>query len=177
MEHSPVAPRFYTDFDGVFGAGYASLLWLSAASGDVIDAHGNRTQITWAPDLVTAIDQLRAEYGVELVWLTSWCEDDDIGLRVVPVLHGLRDGRTLRHTVDDGSGEWKLRAILADQAASPSPFIWADDVEARAHGEELLDAGSHLLLAPDTSMGLGPRHLTRMREWLAVNAAGAGRRA
>lgn len=177
MEHSPDAPRFYTDFDGVFGAGYASLLWPSSTTDDVVDAQGNRTQITWAPDLVTVIDQLRAEYGVELVWLTSWCEDDDIGLRVVPVLRGLRGGRTLPHTVEDGSGEWKLRAILADQAASPSPFIWADDVEVAAHGKELLGAGPHLLVAPNTSMGLGPRHVARMREWLAANTAGAECRA
>ena len=177
MEHSPVGPRLYTDFDGVFGAGYAGLLWLSSTTGDVIDAHGNRTQITWAPDLVTAIDELRAEYGVELVWVTSWCEDDDIGLRVVPVLHGIRGGRTLPHTVEDGSGEWKLRAILADQAASPAPFIWADDVEVEAHGKGLLGTGSHLLLSPNTSMGLGPWHVARMREWLAANAAGAECRA
>jgi hypothetical protein len=165
-------PRFYADFDGVFGALYADRVWPFVERSDVIIDGGHRIPVVWAPGLVRAVDGLCAEFGLEIVWVTSWCEDDAIRRQFVPMINGLRSARALPYSPEDGSGEWKLRAIIRDQERSPSPFIWADDVEVAVHGSSLPVGVPQLLVAPRTSFGLGPAHVALMRDWLVENTAG-----
>ncbi|KQO98116.1 HAD domain-containing protein [Leifsonia sp. Leaf264] len=169
-------PRLYLDFDGCINAPLAFALWDEKAV-----AYAGTTQavfkIQWAPDMVRALDKIITEFDVELVWVTTWCEDDSILTGVVPNLNanedlpGISSGRVMPY-VDggwDGAGWWKRDGIIADQVASPAPFIWVDDFEVAPHGPFVLQAVGttpSLLVEPQFDFGLKPAHLTQIREFL-----------
>lgn len=143
--------------------------------------------VAWAPALVLALDRLRADHALDLVFVTTWNDVDGAREELVPVLHGLGGARILPPTPGprkpgETKGWWKAERILQDQTASPSPFIWVDDKEVPLHGDTVQSetAGTtSLAIAPDGLIGLTVDHLATMTAWLkalAATHAGAGTR-
>lgn len=145
----------------------ASILFENESGGDeTYDVH-------WAPRLITALDSLLMEFGVELVWLTNWNERDAARQLLVPEFHGLVGGRTLDTAVapltpDGHHGLWKSERIEEDQNI-PAPFMWIDDVAVNGHGEKVLEATQgtpSLLIPPSPSVGITVEDVADMRTWL-----------
>lgn len=167
--------RLYLDVDECLNADRPDPAWGGATHGDVFVNHGggyrSKFKFTWAPALIVALDALRTDFDVELVWLSSWCEDLLVTQKLAPMFDGLRDGRVLNYRPDDGSGLWKPEALLADQKHDPGPFIWVDDVEVDAHGAAVRDAtvGTPcLLLAPKVGVGLTVNDVETIRAFAAA---------
>ncbi|TFD08735.1 hypothetical protein E3T35_15075 [Cryobacterium sp. TMT1-2-2] len=140
------------------------------------DGHASTRNVHWAPRLITALDSLLMQYGVELVWLTSWNELDATRQLLVPKLHGLSGGRMLDVTTppknpgqtDGETGLWKSQRIEEDQSV-PAPFIWIDDADVQLHGDKVLSATHEtpsLLIPPRSEVGLTVDDIARMRTWL-----------
>lgn len=102
--------------------------------------------VPWAPSLIIALDQLRDEFGLRLVWTTSWLSGfprDGINI-LTEEIDGLRGGiQPEWPDIDDDADDDeeldedepprpgthpKLEIVLADQVAvGGMPFIWIDD--------------------------------------------------
>ena len=139
------------------------------------DGHAATRDVHWAPRLITALDSLLMQYGVELVWLTSWNEFDATRQLLVPELHGLAGGRMLDVTTppkrpgqtDGETGLWKSERIEEDQNV-PAPFIWIDDADVQLHGERVRNATLEtpsLLIPPRSEVGITVDDIARMRVW------------
>ncbi|GAB3794992.1 hypothetical protein GCM10028798_02980 [Humibacter antri] len=102
--------------------------------------------VPWSPSLVVALDQLRAEFNLRLVWNTSWLSQfpfDGIrilthemnGLRggIEPEWHPIDDANDAEHAAAESIGaplndHPKLRLVRADQETiGGMPYIWVDD--------------------------------------------------
>lgn len=102
--------------------------------------------VPWSPSLIAALDQLRAEFNLRLVWNTSWLSQFPFdGIRVLteemdglrggiePEWHRYEDANEVDLGVLEGAGtpshnHPKLRLVRADQeAVGGMPFIWIDD--------------------------------------------------
>lgn len=71
--------------------------------------------------------------GLELVWLTTWEDSILTAVQTSRALKHLEGGRVLRRDYNelfDHHGlaiAWKIEALVRDQLASPTPFVWVDD--------------------------------------------------
>ncbi|MEC5149922.1 HAD domain-containing protein [Cryobacterium sp. GrIS_2_6] len=170
--------RLYLDVDGVVNATNARLIWGDEESASVtlhsVVGPDKVFTVVWAPALIAALDDLRADFDLDLVWLSTWNEGHSVLTGLVPAFGGLERGRILPYHPEEkvhgeASGWWKARSILDDQAAAPAPFIWIDDVEIELHGYRMLNAptGMSVLMIPTNTMaGLTPDDVTKMRSWL-----------
>lgn len=155
--------RLYLDVDGVLNA--ENPAWTRRTSGIATSYHdgmGTKYRLIWSPDLIAALDRIRIEHHMELVWLTTWLEHDSTrGLP--PVFRGLEGGRPLQFPDrEDGryiSWLWKADALERDQRTHGAlPFIWADDEngEWTAFFDPETLATPHLILSPHYRVGLTP---------------------
>ncbi|WP_158253365.1 HAD domain-containing protein [Cryobacterium sp. N19] len=176
---SAIRPRLYLDVDGclcpfrnpdpAWGAVKRTEVTLNYGGGMAA-----KYKLIWAPPLIVALEALREEFGLELVWLTTWNELDAARDKLVPRFQGLAGGRVLEFTPGplkpgEARGYWKAQRLLEDQASDPGPFIWIDDAEVELHGWKVLAAtvGTPSLLIPPNSMvGLRVDEVERMRVWL-----------
>lgn len=170
-------PRLYLDIDGVINGWGAGLRWPETREAAVPFAGGEVSFVlVWAPALIEGLEALRRDFDLEIVFLTTWNEEDSARRNVAAAVGGLAGARMLPLTPEalapyNDSGWWKAQQLLADQKTSPSPYIWADDVEVGEHGDAVrLDhyGNPHpfLHLQPVTYFGLTPEHLVQMREFL-----------
>lgn len=92
----------------------------------------NPSKITYSPSVVTFIDRLRRQYGLELVWSTTWNLNNTV-LLLPELLGGLAGGRVLPIKLNEAATskkewtQWKAEAIVEDQRLNPRPFVWLDD--------------------------------------------------
>jgi predicted AlkP superfamily phosphohydrolase/phosphomutase len=124
----------YLDFDGVFNA--KEPLHDAVKKFTIkVDGSSNfraENHITFSPTVVSSIEQLRHKYHAELVWLTTWNENNTV-LRLAEHLGGLDHGRVLpaklhtKQVAKKAWTQWKAEAILTDQRKNPRPFVWVDD--------------------------------------------------
>ena len=174
-----IQSRLYLDIDGVLCSSSApDPAWGTVEGTSVrVDYGGGMCatyNVIWAPALVDALELLQEQFELELVWLTTWNEMDAARTLLVPRLGGLADGRMSPLTPGplkpgEVCGWRKAERLLQDQAANPSPFIWADDAEVPAHGATVQNATSvtsSLLIAPPTTVRLTLDVVTTMRVWL-----------
>lgn len=170
--------RMYFDFDGVFNAPeppYADVEKFSVeVNGSAHLAPVNN--ITYSPSVVNRIERLRANFNVELVWLSSWNDENHI-LAVAPFMAGLHEGRVidaaLNHAADNSHDWtfWKAEAILADQLADPCPFVWVDDNAPRYHGLRItsdLENISKKIIVPDSKTGLTISDLDEIESFIKL---------
>ena len=171
-------PRLYLAVDGCLcpksepdpGWGDVATASISIVTGPGPDA---TYDVHWAPRLITALDSLLMEFGVELVWLSNWNKLDATRQLLVPELHGLVGGRTL-----DAAGAplapgeakelWKSERIEEDQGI-PAPFMWIDDAAVQTQGDRVLEATQgtpSLLIPPSTTVGITVDDIAHMRTWL-----------
>jgi len=134
------------------------------------------TFIVYSPNVVETLERLREQYKMELVWLTTWNENNTV-LRLAEHLKGLDHGRVLPanlHTAKVGKREWtqwKAEAILEDQKASERPFIWVDDNAHKYWGEAVNEGteASSLFVTPNSTWGLTKNNLDKMEQFLSQN--------
>lgn len=162
--HEP-SKYLFIDFDGVVNA-----LSRQAASESWEDIRQDRLlgyPIHYAPELVQGIEQMAAE-GVNVVWLTTWCEESvgfaKLGFDAHPYL-----GEQARIT--HGRTWWKwdeLQKFLADKA-SDTLIGWCDDdmFEVATYDpslREFLEGPSVLGICPFSRFGLTPEHVEQLRD-------------
>lgn len=111
-----------------------------------------------APWVLDAAAQLAERF--DIIWATSWEDSANGELRDLfgwderpwlPILAGLRDGRSRLEVVRDAIGE-------------ETPIVWCDDqgVTAAARAWGAIRPGPSLLIRPLSDHGLGPRHIARI---------------
>ena len=145
-------PRLYLDVDGVIIAEAspfetASLLYLSEK---------------YAPEIIRRLGNT----CMDLVWLTT---RENQAIELAESVDGLRGGRVLSLDRSSRSSPvtWKLRALLSDQAGSPSPFVWVDDhitPEARREVAERLSVPK-LVVQTDGNTGLNEPQLASIEQF------------
>lgn len=156
--------RMYLDFDGVFNAPEPPYNDTKTFTVNVKDSAHLRevSTITYSPQVVQHIENIRTQYDVELVWLTSWNDDNHI-LSVAPYMAGLDKGRViqanLNHAADNSHDWtiWKAEAILMDQTHHPTPFVWVDDNAPKYHGLRItneLKQTTQKIITPNSKTGL-----------------------
>lgn len=150
--------RAYLDFDGVFNVDKSPFGDDVRTSYAVKVGRGltENFSIVYSPTAMTSVMDLLAKHNVEVVFVSSWCDNLHI-LRVMDKLGYFPNARVL-HGVTNASGKtrrdrnnWKYDAILADLKGDAVPFVWVDDeavpVFKKAMRATLPDADK-LLLAP-----------------------------
>lgn len=167
-------PRLFLDIDGVINA--PNPPWPSTTTFTISDHRGSgyvvNYPITVAPAMVAEIDQLRADFDLELVILSTWLENRAIITDLTTALGALRGGRLLTVPRPKLSGwrppTWKRDALLGDLDREPGPFIWVDDQDVPVHGafvKGALEVPS-LLLASEPEHGITPGDVVAMRLFL-----------
>ena len=156
--------RLYLDFDGVLNAKDPQHALIKVFS---IPIEGSRNlapvnHITFSPTVVEVIDYFRTFYNVELVWLSTWNDRNDV-LKLSSFLKGVEGGRVIEANLNQSAKnkkewtQWKADAIIADQKTDPKRFIWVDDNAHRFHGDTVVLEASHvesLLVTPESLWGL-----------------------
>lgn len=169
--------RLYLDVDGVLNA-YPQTPghFTEATVTQTIEGYQTSMALHFDIDTLEEVQQLRVDFDLELVWLTTWLEDRSI-LRFVDTIGTLPHGRLLEIPRRMFNGHlpqrWKIDALIADMAANPVPFIWCDDDEVPTFGGEAaaLFGVPSLTIAPNFRTGLQPRDLARMRAFLELMGA------
>ena len=168
-------PRLFIDIDGVVNAPRPP--WPSTTTFTIRDHRGagyviNYT-ITVATAMVAEIDQLRADFDLELVIVSTWLENSAMIYDLAKALGALHRPRLLaippRKLGGYRSSLWKREAVLEDLSQNPpSAFVWIDDDETPVHGDfvrQAVDLPS-LMIGPDPEHGLTPGDLVAMRKFL-----------
>ena len=168
-------PRLFLDIDGVINAPYPP--WPSTTTFTISDHRGAGFVVNYpiivAPAMVTEIDQLRADFDLELVIVSTWLENPAMVSDLTRVLGALRGGRLLaippRKLSGFRSSLWKRTALLEDLSQNPpSAFVWIDDDETPLHGDFVRQAYDlpALMIGPDPECGITPGDLVSMRRFL-----------
>lgn len=120
-----------------------------------------------------------AALGVDVHMLTTWLEHDS-----VDQFFGQTGGTPFAYSklrfpgrpLDDELGaipeRWKVDEVIRVLDADPRPFIWVDDDEVPRWREEI--EGRYpdvpkLLIAPIYDVGITPRHMDLMREFVGAH--------
>jgi hypothetical protein len=167
----------YLDFDGVFNAPEPPYDDIKTFTVNVKDSVHLRevSTITFSPAVVEHIEVIRERFDVELVWLTSWNDDNHI-LAVAPFMAGLDKGRVLKAKLNHDANNshdwtiWKAEAILADQMEHPTPFVWVDDNAPRYHGLRVMSELNKVMkkiIIPDSKTGLTQTDLDDIERFFA----------
>lgn len=166
----------YLDFDGVLNAKKPSHTLISKFKIAVKDSLNLApiNHITFSPYVIQALDKLRLEHDLELVWLTTWNEKNDVLMLSEP-LGGLHGGRVLTSNLNQKATnkkewtQWKADAIIVDQRATPRAFIWVDDNAHQFHSE-VVNAETKLVpslfLTPVSLNGLTVANLQELKVFL-----------
>ena len=159
MSDSPAAvrPRLYLDVDGVIIAKASSFetVRLPYFGGE------------YAPEVVSRLGAT----CLDLVWLTT---QENEALELAERIDGLRDGRVLKLDHRQGGSQIarKLRALISDQANSPSSFVWVDDLitpKARRVVAERLRVPK-LVVQTDGKTGLNEPQLVSIEQFARAHA-------
>jgi len=168
-------PRFrlYLDVDGVINAMTERRAQDFSAVDVTVFGNGMRMTypILYNQNILNGLQQLRNEFNMELVWLTTWLEDDAI-LTLVAKLGTIYDGRLLpipQRRLSGRSAAWKVNALLADLNNDPVPYIWVDDVDIHFYGEKAKSESAEraLHISPQPNRGLEMSDLDAMRAFMS----------
>lgn len=169
--------RLYLDVDGAINADEPPFASVKSTRVQIEYGGGmmSRLPLTWAPEVVEQLDQMREEFDIELVWLSTWNEMHASMTRLAPALDGLYGGRAIMDidavSRDSGRGWWKAQSIILDQEASSAPYIWIDDEAVMAHGGMVKEATAStpsLTLTTVFEHGIERLHLAQMRSFLSA---------
>jgi len=155
--------RVYFDNDGVFNCPKPT--WENGSEVSPVRTGNGTFNLQWAPDLVDAINSLE---GIEFVWLTTWCDEATELLNpLYGIKHQTRVLQPLSGRISFPSLYWKAESLRAEQAASPSRFIWLDD----EHGDfsrEMGESMGGLVPKIDWHTGITPEIVQQMRDYIAA---------
>jgi hypothetical protein len=182
--------RLYEDIDGCLNAEYNARAWRNAEDVGSVGAGYQRAWVTprhddygerlsefhtapkyrleWNERLIAALNEL----PVEFVWTTTWREDARAVGKAMKLLHDpQRVLHPLRGFTTFPSIEWKIESILHEQEHDPSPFIAVDDEwDWSPNYRESLEGMGGLVICPDANLGLTPKHIEQMREYINQNS-------
>jgi hypothetical protein len=158
----------YVDVDGVicpFGA-TGSTDWGSAWR----CSDAGLLEVSYAAEVVTALNDLAGRPDLRFVWLTSW---EGMAPELLCPAIGL-DGRRWPVLASDGLGGsnswWKLQAIQQDlETIAPDRAVWIDDqldFEREAHAWAAYLGARLLLISPHPRRGLSRAELKTVRAFL-----------
>lgn len=166
----------YLDFDGVLNAkkpAHALISKFTIAIKDSLNL-APVNHVTFSPYVIHSLDKIRVQYQLELVWLTTWNEKNDV-LKLSAPLGGLHNGRVLVANLNQKAlnkkewTQWKADAIIADQLSTPRPFVWVDDNAHQFHSE-IVNAETKivpsLFLTPVSLTGLTVANLEELQVFL-----------
>ena len=168
--------RIYLDFDGVLNAKNPQHDDVAQFS---IPIEGSFhlapiNYITFSPTVVYAIERLRKQYDLELVWLSTWNDSEHV-LKLANHLKGLDGGRVIlppplpveKVTRKEWTA-WKAAAIIVDQAENPADFVWVDDHAIEHFGIEIAQEteAEKLYITPNSEYGLTRENLEDIEEFL-----------
>ena len=168
-------PRLFLDIDGVINAPHPP--WPETTTFTVSDNRGSgyvvNYPITVALAMVAEIDQLRADFDLELTIVSTWLDNPAMVSDLTKALGALHRPRLLaippRKLGGYRSSLWKREALLEDLIENPpSAFVWIDDDETPVHGNfvrQAVDLPS-LMVGPDPEHGLTPDDLVAIRAFL-----------
>lgn len=157
--------RIYLDVDGVLNA-QAPSNWGGVSEG-YATAEGSKYRMRWAPALLEALSALDAD----IVWTTTWRTDAADSLATLFGGFG-QDFRVLHPNLDPHAETtfpsiyWKLAAIAAEQAASPSPFVWLDDEIDLWEAKDAGELGG-LALTINAFTGITPAIIEKIEAYIA----------
>ena len=145
-----IKAKMYLDFDGVFNAPKPPYNDVTTISVTVKDSKhiAENSVITFSPSVINRIERLLQEHDVELVWLTSWNDDNQI-LNVARLMSGFPEGRVIQANLNHAAENshdwtlWKAEAILEDQKTYNTPFVWVDDNAPRYHESRVIEELTH----------------------------------
>ena len=145
-------PRLYLDVDGV----------IIAEASPFETVRLRNLGEAYAPEVISRLGNT----CLDLVWLTT---RENQALELSESINGLRDGRVLRLDPREHSSQItrKMRALFTDQASSPSPFVWVDDLitsEARNIVTNRLSV-PNLIVQTDHRTGLNETQLVSIEEF------------
>jgi hypothetical protein len=168
----PSRVRLYLDIDGVLNAWHSQLAWPDSTIKNAevpvdIDGYSRFVTLEWAADLIDAL----AKLDVELVWATTWTTEAPT---VAAGAFGFGQGQRF---LTPGNGRlsfpsiaWKEQAVMADQLANPSSFIWVDDELTERHVERVTGIFGEraLVVCSDHGTGLAPLQIALMSAFADV---------
>lgn len=167
------------DVDGVLNAissrgdGSAWRDWKTGSA----DTPSGTWPILYSPTVVAAIREWHERALAEIRWLADWGDLANGDLRallslpefpVVPAAATPPPDRPWRQT-DQRAPWWKFDAVKALIAEEPGrPLLWVDDDLRfdRAVAKWMQENTTSLLVTPHTHLGLTPKHLRVMEQWL-----------
>lgn len=185
---TPKRPVWLLDFDGVINAverkadsGPDRSVWpdwvrVGIAFADSADTTAEKWTIHYSPTVVATVADA-VEAGVEVIWLSTW---QQWTVNFAAAIPGLPELPYLAGHVPDNSdpagspsgGRW-WKTTLAQTHTDPSrPLLWTDDDLRFANdAQEWMRArkSPSLLLAPREHIGLAPRLLRAVRNFLDLS--------
>jgi hypothetical protein len=155
--------RLYQDVDGVINA-QMPYGWGKTQEGKAT-AEGRAYRIRWAPAMITELDAL----PVTRVWTTTWRDDAEHPETGIARLVGLPPGSRVLHPI---GGElywpsilWKYDAIVAEQAESPSRFVWLDDEVNEFIQERAANMGGYAPVI-NPLLGITPKIIESIKKYI-----------
>lgn len=154
--------KLYLDVDGVINAQHADRVWDDISFGIARPQDNHTYRIVWSPSLIRAIQDL----DVEIVWLTTWRDEAPT---IIGGMTGLAEDAAHLDPLDGltrfPSIGWKTSALIEDQKANPSPFIWVDD-EIGEMQLEVAEGLGGLPLQIDGRVGITPQNIDQIRAYI-----------
>lgn len=170
--------RLYFDFDGVVHAKNPAHKIVKSFRIPIegSDHLAALSHVVYSPTVVHMIERFRETYDVELVWSTTWNEDNHV-LKLAAYLEGLDNGRVLPAKLNKQARDksewtaWKADAIIADQKEKPTPFIWVDDNAHAYHADRVKSntTAPSLFITPNSLTGLTIDDLDQIETFLKDN--------
>lgn len=149
--------RCYQDVDGVINA-QMPFGWGKTDEGVAV-AEGQRYRIRWAPRMTEALDSL----PLTRVWTTTWrddAEDEENGIaRLVGWERGSRVLQPIGGELYWPSIHWKYDAVVAEQKADPSRFVWLDDEISMTTSEHIARDFNGYAPVINPRLGITPKHM------------------
>lgn len=160
--------RLYLDLDGVIHAPEPE------TESEVVEVEIDESRylrpvsvVRYSPTIVKRLDEIIRTYNVELVWLTTWNENDHV-LKLPVLFKALSGGRVIppafNHEATNKKEwtQWKADAIIEEQTLTPVPFVWVDDNAHASHSENvhvIVGVVPQLHLTTDSEKGLTLKNL------------------
>ncbi len=162
----------YSDFDGVYNIPSRPGLHSAKIATAGSRAFREETTIFWDREVFELFGEFLKASGFEFQWLTTWNEHSLIrqAAREMDFEHSNHPSVKLNHEAK-GSKQWtawKAGHIISDQRSNPRPFIWIDD-RAPLFWREVVEsstAAPSLIIAPDSTSGIGKEEILEMVLWL-----------
>jgi len=156
--------RIYLDVDDVLNVAAGYLI-------ETVPTSSGPVRVRWLPARTHRLAMMSQRPDVEVVWASSWGE---AAQEVLGPLWGIESVGFLPvlDTNADREQAWKAEAVAELQSASPSRFVWIDDLAitdsavAGKWWQERVEAGEALLFRVQGREGITRAQLDEIEQFL-----------